>query len=45
MLQQSLVRVAPIVKEGGRVVQAFNLPAFLEPLAINLVALGKKLAA
>ena len=37
VLQQSLVRVAPIVKEGGRVVQALQATGIFEPLAINLV--------
>lgn len=42
VLQQSLVRVAPIVKEGGRVVQAFQSTGIFEPLAINLVRVGEE---
>lgn len=42
VLQQSLVRVAPIVKEGGRVVQAIQATGIFEPLAINLVRVGEE---
>ncbi|MFN4030941.1 MAG: type II secretion system F family protein [Acidovorax temperans] len=42
VLQQSLVRVAPIVKEGGRVVQAIQSTGIFEPLAINLVRVGEE---
>lgn len=42
VLQQSLVRVAPIVKEGGRVVQALQSTGIFEPLAINLVRVGEE---
>ena len=42
VLQQALVRVAPIVKEGGRVVQAIQATGIFEPLAINLVRVGEE---
>ena len=42
VLQQSLVRVALIVKEGGRVVQAIQSTGIFEPLAINLVRVGEE---
>ena len=42
VLQQSLVRVAPIVKEGGRVVQAIQSTGIFERLAINLVRVGEE---
>ena len=42
VLQQALARVAPIVKEGGRVVQALTATGIFEPLAINLVRVGEE---
>jgi general secretion pathway protein F len=42
VLQQALVQVAPIVKEGGRVVQAIQSTGIFEPLAINLVRVGEE---
>lgn len=41
-LRQSLARVAPIVKEGGRVVQAVTAAGIFEPLAINLIRVGEE---
>ena len=42
VLQQALARVAPIVKEGGRVVQALSATGIFEPLAINLIRVGEE---
>ena len=42
VLQQALARVAPIVKEGGRVVQALTATGIFEPLAINLIRVGEE---
>lgn len=42
VLQQALARVAPIVKEGGRVVQALAATGIFEPLAINLIRVGEE---
>ena len=42
VLQQSLARVAPIVKEGGKVVQAVAATGIFEPLAINLIRVGEE---
>ena len=42
VLQQALGRVAPIVKEGGRVVQALSATGIFEPLAINLIRVGEE---
>lgn len=42
VLRQSLARVAPIVKEGGRVVQAISATGIFEPLAINLIRVGEE---
>ena len=41
-LRQSLARVAPIVKEGGRIVQAVSATGIFEPLAINLIRVGEE---
>lgn len=41
-LRQALSRVAPIVKEGGRVVQAVSVAGVFEPLAINLIRVGEE---
>ena len=42
VLQQALARVSPIVKEGGRVVQALSATGIFEPLAINLIRVGEE---
>ena len=42
VLQQALAGVAPIVKEGGRVVQALTATGIFEPLAINLIRVGEE---
>lgn len=42
VLQQSLARVVPIVKEGGKVVQAISATGIFEPLAINLIRVGEE---
>ncbi|WP_243019798.1 type II secretion system F family protein [Simplicispira sedimenti] len=42
VLQQSLARVVPIVKEGGKVVQAISAAGIFEPLAINLIRVGEE---
>lgn len=42
VLQQSLAKVAPIVKEGGKVVQAVSATGIFEPLAINLIRVGEE---
>ncbi|MFN3438464.1 MAG: type II secretion system F family protein [Acidovorax sp.] len=42
VLQQALVKVAPIVKEGGKVVQAISATGIFEPLAINLIRVGEE---
>ncbi|MBS0294425.1 MAG: type II secretion system F family protein [Proteobacteria bacterium] len=42
VLQQALSKVAPIVKEGGKVVQAMATTAIFEPLAISLIRVGEE---
>ncbi len=42
VLQQALSSVAPIVKEGGKVVQAITSTGIFEPLAINLIRVGEE---
>lgn len=42
ILRQALARVAPIVKEGGKVVQAVAATGIFEPLAINLIRVGEE---
>ena len=42
VLRQALARVAPIVKEGGKVVQAISATGIFEPLAINLIRVGEE---
>lgn len=42
VLQQALAKVAPIVKEGGKVVQAITATGIFEPLAINLIRVGEE---
>lgn len=42
VLQKSLARVGPIVKEGGKVVQAVTATGIFEPLAVNLIRVGEE---
>ncbi len=42
VLRAALSKVAPIVKEGGRVVQAISATGIFEPLAINLIRVGEE---
>ncbi|MCZ8094075.1 MAG: type II secretion system F family protein [Acidovorax sp.] len=42
VLQKSLSRVSPIVKEGGKVVQAVTATGIFEPLAVNLIRVGEE---
>lgn len=42
VLQQALAKVAPIVKEGGKVVQAMASTGIFEPLAISLIRVGEE---
>lgn len=42
VLQKSLEKVAPIVKEGGKVVHAVSATGIFEPLAINLIRVGEE---
>lgn len=42
VLQESLARVVPIVKEGGKMVQAISATGIFEPLAINLIRVGEE---
>lgn len=42
VLQESLARVVPIVKQGGKVVQAISATGIFEPLAINLIRVGEE---
>lgn len=42
VLQQALAKVAPIVKEGGKVVNAVAATGIFEPLAINLLRVGEE---
>ncbi|QIL43004.1 type II secretion system F family protein [Acidovorax sp. HDW3] len=42
VLQQALAKVAPIVKEGGKVVHAIAATGIFEPLAINLIRVGEE---
>ncbi len=42
VLRQALERVAPIVKEGGKVVQAVTATGIFAPLAINLIRVGEE---
>jgi len=42
VLRQALAKVAPIVKEGGKVVQAVGATGIFEPLAINLIRVGEE---
>lgn len=42
VLRNALVQVAPVVKEGGKVVQAISATGIFEPLAINLIRVGEE---
>ena len=42
VLQKSLARVTPLVKEGGKVVHAISATGIFEPLAINLIRVGEE---
>ncbi|MDH4426139.1 MAG: type II secretion system F family protein [Acidovorax sp.] len=42
VLQKALQRVAPIVKEGGKVVHAIAATGAFEPLAVNLIRVGEE---
>ena len=42
VLRNALAKMAPIVKEGGRVVQAVSAVGVFEPLAINLIRVGEE---
>ena len=42
VLQRALAKVAPIVKEGGKVVNAVAATGIFEPLAINLIRVGEE---
>ncbi|WP_440113799.1 type II secretion system F family protein [Acidovorax sp. BL-A-41-H1] len=42
VLRQALARIAPIVKEGGKVVQAISVTGIFEPLAVNLIRVGEE---
>ena len=42
VIQQELAKIAPIVKEGGKMVQAMNTTTVFEPLAVNLVRVGEE---
>ena len=42
VLRQALVKVPPLVKEGGKVVDAMRKTQIFEPLAINLIRVGEE---
>lgn len=42
VLRDALVKVGPIVKDGGKLVQAMNSTQVFEPLAINLIRVGEE---
>lgn len=42
VLQQALAKVPPIVKEGGKMVQAISVTGIFEPLAVNLIRVGEE---
>ena len=42
LVQSELAKIAPIVKEGGKMVQAMNTTTVFEPLAVNLVRVGEE---
>ncbi|WP_313331143.1 type II secretion system F family protein [Comamonas sp.] len=42
LIQAELAKIPPIVKEGGKMVQAMNTTTVFEPLAVNLVRVGEE---
>lgn len=42
LLRQPLTRVAPMVKEGGRMVDAISATQIFEPIAVNLIRVGEE---
>ena len=42
LIQGELAKIPPIVKEGGKMVQAMNTTTVFEPLAVNLVRVGEE---
>lgn len=42
VMREPLKTVAPVVKDGGRVVQALQQTGLFEPLAINLIRVGEE---
>lgn len=42
VLRQSLLQVAPYVKEGGKIVEGMKKTQIFEPLAINLIRVGEE---
>lgn len=42
VLRQSLQQVVPVVKEGGKLVQAISETRIFEPLAVNLIRVGEE---
>lgn len=42
VLRQALARLGPIVKEGGKLVQAVSATGIFEPLAVNLIRVGEE---
>lgn len=42
ILRQELERVAPVVKDGGKVAQAILATGIFEPIAINLIRVGEE---
>lgn len=42
VLRQALSRVGPMVKEGGKMVDAISASGIFEPLAINLIRVGEE---
>jgi general secretion pathway protein F len=41
-LREALAKLAPIVKEGGKMVQAVGAAGIFEPLAVNLIRVGEE---
>ncbi|MDA8522505.1 type II secretion system F family protein [Acidovorax sp. NCPPB 4044] len=42
VLRQALSKVAPVVKEGGKVVHAIASTGIFEPIAVNLIRVGEE---
>lgn len=42
VIRQCLARIAPIVKEGGKVIQGVSAAGIFEPLALNLIRVGEE---